>query len=139
MGLFDSISGGLAGQLGGQGQNGNLLAAAAKLIGSRDVGGLSGLLQLFNQKGKGDAVASWVSSDENRPISPDEVEGVLGHDRVQRIADEAGMSEPEASRGLSSLLPQLVDKLTPDGKVPDNDSADNTLSQLASRFLGSGR
>lgn len=137
MGLFDSISGGLADRLGGgQGQNSNLLGAAAKLINSGDIGGLSGLLRMFDQHGQGEVASSWISKGENRPISPDALEDVLGHDRVQRIAGEAGMSEQDASRGLSSLLPQLVDQLTPDGKVPDNDSANSTLSQLAGRFLG---
>lgn len=138
MSLFDKASRGidqLAGQFGGQGSS--LIGAAAKLIRSKDIGGLHGLLQMFQQKGYGDAVKSWISNDsENKQISGGDVENVLGVDRVRQVAKQAGVSEQEASGGLAHALPQLVDRLTPDGKVPDNDSANNTLSQLAGRFLG---
>lgn len=136
MSLWDSIGKGLAGQLAGGGQQNNLLAAAAQLIGSSNIGGLGGLTQLFNKHGQGDTVASWVSTGDNKPISPDALRGVLGQERIQEVATTAGVSEQEATQGLSSLLPQLVDKLTPDGKLPPDESANSALSQLATQFLG---
>lgn len=134
MGLFDTIGKGLGQMGGGEGQN-KLIGAAAQWINSSNVGGLSGLLQMFEQHGQGDKVRSWVSQGENQEISPDEVESALGHERVQQFANEAGVSEQEASSGLSALLPKLVDMLTPDGKVPQGNESNNALSQLASRFL----
>lgn len=136
MSLFDNLSKGLIGQLtrGGR-QQSNLMAAVAQLISSGKIGGLSGLTQLFNQRGHGDKMASWVSTGENQPISPDELKDTLGQERVREIANTAGVSEDEASRGLSDVLPQLVDKMTPSGQMPDDNEANSTLSQLASRFL----
>lgn len=134
MGLFDSMGKGLMDQFGG-GQQSGLVGAVAQMLSSGKIGGLSGLALLFNQQGKGDKMASWVSSGENQPIAPEEVTRVLGPDRVQEIANTAGVSEQEAASGLSSVLPQLVDKLTPDGKLPDDNTATNTLSQIASQFL----
>lgn len=133
MDLFDSIGKGVADRLAGGGKQNALIGAVAQLINSPNIGGLNGLVQLFNQRGQGDTVASWISTGENRKVSPETVEGVLGQDRIQHIASTANMSEQETSRGLAGLLPQLVDKLTPEGKLPD--SAGNSLSQLADRFL----
>lgn len=141
MGLLENfgtgIVGQLAGQFGGGDQNKNrLIGAAAKLIGSSNVGGLGGLTQLFAQRGQGDKVNSWLSTNQNREISPNEVQDVLGPERIRQVANDAGMSEQETSQGLSSVLPQLVDKMTPDGKMPEGDQANSALSQLASHFLG---
>ena len=136
MDIFDSIGKGVAGQAAG-GKNPNaLIGAVAQLINSRNIGGLSGLTQLFDRNGQGDTIASWISTGENRPISPDALQGVLGQERIQHVASAADMSEQDASRGLASLLPQLIDKLTPDGKLPENDAAGSSLSQIAGRFLG---
>ena len=140
MALMDNLGKGMVGQLAGQfggGQNSKLIGAVAKLISGGGIGGLSGLTQMFAQHGLGDTVNSWVSTDKNRDISPNEVQDVLGEDRIREVANEAGVSEQEASSGLASVLPQLVDKLTPDGKLPESNSANSTLSQLASQFLGS--
>lgn len=137
MSLMDSLGKGLLGQLsglGGGGQN-NMIGAIASMLSSREVGGLGGLAQLFNQRGHGDAVNSWISRGENRPISPDAVQDVLGEERIQQVADNAGVSREDASQGLSSLLPQLVDKMTPDGQLPEPNASNNMLSQLASHFM----
>lgn len=139
MGLLDNLGkdmvGQIAGQFGGSGQSNRLLGAAAALI-SRS-GGLNGLMQMFQQHGMGDTVNSWISTDRNRDISPHEIQDALGQDNVRAVAQDAGVSEQEASSGLASVLPQLVDKLTPDGKLPVSTNADSTLNRLASHFLGS--
>src|SRR6478609_8640431 len=102
MGLLDNLSkDGFLSQLsGGNDQQKGLLGAAAQLIGGAGIGGLSGLTQLFHQHGQGDKVESWVSTGENRAISPEELQGVLGSDCIHQLADSAGMSEQETSRGL---------------------------------------
>lgn len=141
MGLLDNMGKGMVGQLAGQfgGQNNRLIGAVAKLISGGGIGGLSGLTQMFAQRGHAHTVNSWVSTDQNRDISPNDVQDVFGPDRIREVANEAGVSEQEASSGVASVLPQLVDKLTPDGKLPDNDSANSALSQLANQFLGNQR
>jgi uncharacterized protein YidB (DUF937 family) len=120
---------------GGREQNCNLVAVVARLINSQNVGGLNGLARLFNERGQGDKFASWISAGENHAISPEEVQGVLGQNRVQQVASTSGMSEEEAARGLARVLPEFVDKLTPAGRLPEGRSVDVALSQLVSRFL----
>ena len=138
MGLMDGFSSGLVGKLAGQfgGGNNRLVGAAAKLIGGGNVGGLSGLAQLFAQRGHGDTVNSWISRDDNREITTPQLQEVLGQERIREVASNAGVTETEAADGLASVLPQLVDKLTPDGKLPETNASNGMLSQLAGQFLG---
>ncbi|MFL6652992.1 MAG: YidB family protein [Sulfurifustaceae bacterium] len=135
MALFGDLTKGLMDNLGGGGEHNKLMGAVAQLLSSPSMGGLSGLVQMFHQKGESGTVQSWVSNGENQPISPDKVQEVLGQERVKEVADTAGVSEEQASHGLAQILPQLVNQLTPEGKLPENDSATGTLSQLAQRFL----
>lgn len=135
MSVLDGIGKRAAGKIAGMNQQHSLIGAAAKLLSSPDVGGLTGLVKLFSTHGHEETVSSWISTGENYPISPGEVEGVLGRERVRQVASTAGVSEQEASQGLSRVLPQLVDQLTPEGKLPPDHAGRDTLSQLASRFL----
>lgn len=109
---------GLSNLLGG---NGNLLKVLLPLLagGAGGLGGLGGLLSKFNQSGHGSKAQSWVSTGANEPISPDEVEQALGADQVAKLAADAGVSHDEAKSGLATMLPGLVDKLTPGGNLPD--------------------
>jgi len=135
MKLFETnISNGLTTQLAGGAPQNNLIGAAAKLISEPDIGGFYGLVRLFSKHGQGDTMLSWVSTGANQPIAPDTLEIVLGHDRIEEVARAAGISEEDASYGLARVLPQLVDNLTPDGKLPEGRAANDTLSQLTSRF-----
>jgi len=137
MSLFDSLAKGVVDQmLGGSAQNNNLLGAAAKLINSPEIGGLTGLAQLFTKQGQGDAMTSWISAGKNLPISPDEIQKVLGSGRIQELASSLGLSSAEVSKGLASALPQLIDQITPNGKLPAGNEASDMLGQLAKRFLG---
>jgi uncharacterized protein YidB (DUF937 family) len=129
MSFFDNFS-----HAGGRTQSG-LLGIVAAVIGGAHIGGLSGLKKLFDQKGRGDVMRSWVSTGRNKPISPNDVEYILGRERVRRIAADAGVTDEEATSVLSGVLPELVDQLTPDGKLPDDGVADDRLSELAGRVL----
>jgi uncharacterized protein YidB (DUF937 family) len=116
MGLFDSVVGALA---GGQSGNGSqLLDAVMQLINSQP-GGLGGLVQSFQQGGLGEIVNSWVSTGQNLPVSPEQLQSVLGGAQLQDIAAQLGMSPEQATGGLADLLPQMVDKLTPNGQLPE--------------------
>ena len=120
MGLFDELGKGLLGKLtgaGGGGQN-PLMDVITGLISNPNTGGLSGLVQAFAGKGLGDVIGSWISTGENQPISADQIQHVLGNVQLQGIAEKLGISSQEASGGLSELLPQIIDKLTPDGSIP---------------------
>jgi uncharacterized protein YidB (DUF937 family) len=85
-------------------------------------GGLSGMLQSFHDKGLGGLVSSWVGTGQNLPISADQIQNVLGSDQVKELAAKAGISPDIASNALTQLLPTLVDKLTPNGEMPQHSS-----------------
>jgi uncharacterized protein YidB (DUF937 family) len=137
MSLFDSLAKGVVDQISsGSGTNNDLLGAAAKLVNSSEIGGLSGLMQLFTKHGQGDAISSWISTGKNLPISADAIQKVLGDGRIQELAGNLGLSASDVSKGLASVLPQMVDKLTPNGSLPAGNEASDMLGQLAKKFLG---
>src|SRR5512135_1934648 len=121
MGLFDEVGGGLAGKLFGGGDKNALMESIIGLINDPQTGGLAGLAQTLKDKGLGDVVSSWISTGKNLPVSADQITQALGSDQIQQISKNAGVSQEEASKGLASLLPEIIDKLTPDGKVPQSD------------------
>ena len=81
-------------------------------------GGLAGLVQTFREKGLGDVVNSWISRERNQPVTAAQIETALGNDTVQRLAAKIGVSTSTIATGLATVLPQVVDKLTPNGTLP---------------------
>lgn len=81
-------------------------------------GGLAGLVQKFREQGLGDIVNSWISRERNQPVTAAQIESVLGNDTVQALAAKVGVSTSTISTGLATVLPQVIDKLTPQGTVP---------------------
>jgi uncharacterized protein YidB (DUF937 family) len=100
-------------------------------------GGLQGLVQSFHDKGMGGLVSSWVGSGANCPITADQIHQVLGSDQVKALAAKAGISPDAAGSAIAQLLPGLVDKLTPNGSVPDRSNvlamASSMLQNLESK------
>jgi len=119
--------------LGGGDKNNDLMSVVMNLVGGQK-GGLTGLISQFTSKGLGDVVGSWVSTGKNLPISPDQLQGVLGNDAVKNIASKLGMDTKSVTSQLSNLLPQVVDKLTPDGKVPEGDIMSKGMDILGGLF-----
>lgn len=116
MGMLDNLGGkALNSVMGG---SSNPLAQQLLQWINNHPGGLTGLIQTFHQKGMGDLVNSWVSTGQNQPISPEQVHNALGSDTVQQLASSAGVSTETAASSLSQMLPMLIDKLTPDGQLP---------------------
>src|SRR5689334_10976939 len=103
------------------GSSNPLVATVMQMINTQP-GGLSGLLQQFHDKGLGSLVSSWVSTGQNLPISADQIQHVLGSDQVKELAAKAGIAPDAAGSHLAQLLPFLIDKLTPNGQVPQNSS-----------------
>ncbi len=83
-------------------------------------GGLSGLVQIFHEKGLGEVVSSWVGTGQNLPVTSEQVHHIFGSQRVQELASQAGVSPEAASSRLAALLPVLVDNLTPNGQLPQH-------------------
>ena len=151
MGIFDSVLKQALGGGQGGGELGNLIglvaknpqivAAVAGLLSTKDAsiggsGGLGGLISAFQNKGLGDMVASWISTGPNPPISATQVTDVLGSATMGQFAQKAGVPVAEAGSLLAGLLPTVIDKLTPDGKLPEASSLESTLSSLLSGFGG---
>lgn len=105
----------------------NPLASSVMQMINNQPGGISGLLQQFHDKGMGGLVTSWVGTGQNLPISADQIQHVLGSEQVKELAAKAGISPDEASSHLAQLLPMLVDKLTPNGQVPQGSSSNSSM------------
>src|ERR1700704_1174033 len=114
-GLGDLLKGGLGGLLAG--------GAAGSVIS----GGLGDLLRQFQQNGQGDTANSWVSPGPNKQIAPDDLANALGADQIDALASQSGLSREELLAGLSQHLPDVIDHLTPDGRLP-------TESELSRRL-----
>jgi uncharacterized protein YidB (DUF937 family) len=92
--------------------------------------GLGGVLNALQSGGLGDVVSSWVGTGANKAISSAQVQAALGSEKVSQFAQQAGVNPSEASSALAAMLPQLVDKLSPDGKLPDAQGLDGLIGKL---------
>ncbi len=137
MGLLDGMVGQLAGSLlGGGGQFGQLgaivngltggnIAQGANLLGAvatllQQQGGLPAVLQRFEQAGLGSEAQSWVGTGPNAGISAEQLGQALGDGSIAQVASRLGLSGGQAGAALAQLLPEVVNQLTPQGRVPDN-------------------
>ena len=123
--------GGLGGVLGSMLGGGGASAGAGQAsgggggglggLGGLAGGGLGGLLDQFTKNGMGDVAKSWISTGENKPVSPDQISQVFGKDAIGGLASQLGIGHAEVAGQLSQILPGLVDKLTPHGQIPQGD------------------
>ena len=135
MGLLDGLAGKVSESLGlGSGGNAQLLNAVISMLTNKQAGELSGMVGAFQQKGLGDLMSSWISTGKNLPISPVQLRNGIGEERLRSLAQHAGVSEESASSQLSDLLPGLIDKLTPDGKLPDSSILEKGLEMLKGKI-----
>lgn len=134
MGGRNAAGGGLGGMLGGLlgggkgGGLGGLLqggaadnSAGASLPGGLLAGGLGGLLEQFQRSGHGDIANSWVGTGDNRSIAPDQLADALGPETVDQLSEQTGMPQQDLLSQLSQALPNVVDQLTPNGRLPSDD------------------
>ena len=135
MGIFDDLVGKVVGAVqGSPGQEQGLAAGVMGLLTNRDTGGIAGLIQSFNQQGLGDVISSWVGTGANAAITPDQVQEVLGSDVIQQLAEKSGVSVEAAKAQLAELLPSLIDKVTPEGKIPEGGLLDMGQELLRGLF-----
>lgn len=133
MGLLDNLENRAAGSALGDGTN-SLTSGLLQLI-QNQPGGLQGLVQSFHDKGLGGIVSSWIGTGPNPPISGDQVHQVLGSDQVKALAAKAGISPDVAGTAIAQILPGLIDKLTPNGSLPDHS---NVLEMASSMIKNLG-
>src|SRR5262245_6593041 len=108
MGLFDGVLGGLVGA--------GMVSVVNDLLAKH--GGVQGVVNAFETNGLGATVRSWVGTGPNEPVSPADVHRVLGPDLLQQLSAKSGLSVQELTEKLSQVLPQAVDRMTPDGTIP---------------------
>ena len=133
MGLLDMVTG----ALGGAGSNPLVGVVMQMLSGNGQAGGLAGLVKTFQEKGLGDQMASWIGTGENQPVSSDQIKTALGDEQLGQIASQLGMDQNQAAGGLAAMLPQVIDKLTPNGRVPQgNDLMAQGLELLKGKLFG---
>lgn len=116
MSIFDSIIGMAENKFGLNGGKANGLVSALLSLIITD-GGLSGFLGRFRNAGLGDTVDSWITTGNNAPLSGEQLESGLGANTVAEIAKQAGVTHSTATSALAAIVPQVVDRLTPDGEV----------------------
>lgn len=117
MGLLDTLVGELGGSLEGDASaHQDLLQGVMGMFASS--GGLAGLTSLFQQAGLGRLIASWIATGPNPPISAAQITQVLGSEKISELAARAGLSPQAAGASLAQLLPTLVDRMTPNGRIP---------------------
>jgi uncharacterized protein YidB (DUF937 family) len=150
MGLLDSVIGAL-GQGGGGAANPQaaLINAIVGMLaqggggggGAGGLGGgLAGLVEQFSRSGLGHVANSWVGTGQNLPISPDQLGQVLGRDQLSGMASQLGMNQGDLLGQLAHMLPQVVDKLTPQGQIPQGDVGGmGDLGSLLGGLLGGAR
>jgi uncharacterized protein YidB (DUF937 family) len=143
MGILDTVLGAVKSQVtnnaapGAVGADRGLLESVIGMVSDPQSGGLAGLIEKISAGGLGEQVASWVSTGQNLPVSAEQIQQVLGSSFVQGLAQKMGINTADVAGSLATLLPQVVDKLTPDGQVPgDNNLLQAGLAGLTSLLGG---
>ena len=135
MGLLDKIISMASGSLSADSGQGGMLDQLLNTINNPSIGGIPGLIEKFQNGGLGEVVSSWIGTGENQPVSGDQITNTLGADKIKDIAASLGVSDTEAADGLASILPQLIDKLTPDGQVPEGNALQEGLLSLVQKIM----
>ena len=131
MGLLDEVLAMAGGSGAQQSQHASALGAILSLINSPQVGGLAGLQSMFQQGGLGHIMSSWIGNGPNLPVSANQLQNVLHGGALQQAAQQAGMDSSQFTSTMSTLLPHLVDKVSPNGQLPDASALQQMLKGLA--------
>src|SRR6476646_9123954 len=128
MGLLDAILGGMMGGqgqsaggpgMGAEGQN-PLLQIVLQLLTQN--GGLQGMLGKFQQAGYGEQAQSWIGTGQNMPIDAGALSQIFGQGQLAEIAQQLGLPHDQVAGQLAQELPNVVDRMTPDGQIPEGHS-----------------
>jgi uncharacterized protein YidB (DUF937 family) len=118
-------------------QHAGLAEAVMGMLSHEQSGGIGGLARQFEQAGLGSVVNSWISTGTNQPVSAQQLESVLGSGVLQQLAQKAGLNAQSVGPLLTTLLPVIIDKLTPQGQVPQQTGGG--LLELGLQMLRGGR
>lgn len=132
MGLLDDVLGmaGMGNAAQSQ-QHAGALSMILNLINSPQVGGIAGLQQMFQGKGLGNIVSSWISTGQNLPITGDQLQSVLPANALQDMVSKSGMDLSQLTGIFSQLMPHAVDQMTPNGQIPDSSALSQMMKGLS--------
>jgi uncharacterized protein YidB (DUF937 family) len=116
MGLLENISG-LAGNASKNFGDSKFITGLLQVIENK-FGGLGSFIQTLNQSGLGDIVSSWIGTGANKSISEGEVVRGFGKENIHELSEKTGMPESDTVKKLTTTLPEVVNKLTPEGVLP---------------------
>jgi len=133
MSLISGILGSLLGGLNTNQQSG-LLSAVSGLV--TQSGGIEGLVQKFGSQGLGHLVQGWVGTGPNPPATPQNIEQVVPPAQLDEIAKQTGIDRSQIAAHIAQILPQLVDKLTPQGQAVSGSALQQGLASLMQGGLG---
>jgi uncharacterized protein YidB (DUF937 family) len=108
MGLFNGLMRGVA--------SAGVLALVAKLV--NDHGGLDGMANTLREKGLADAVHSWIGTGKNDTVTPQQMHDAIGTQKMDELAQQSGMTRDQVAGELSTALPEVMNRLSPQGKLP---------------------
>ena len=120
--MFESIVKDVQEKFGLGDKAGSLLASLLGLIINPANGGFHGFIERFREAGLGEAAESWITDDDNQPLTDEQLTSALGEDTVEAVADQSGVDRATAVSALGLMTPHVVDRLTPDGEIPDETS-----------------
>src|SRR5215475_6940528 len=132
MGLLDDVLGmaGMGNAAQSQ-QHAGALSMILNYINSPEVGGIAGLERMFQQKGLGSIISSWIGTGQNLPISGDQLQSVMQGGALQNMASKSGMDVSQLTSLFSKLMPHAVDRMTPNGQIPDSNAVSQMMKGLA--------
>lgn len=136
MGLFDSLAKNALGSMLGGSSKQDPAAMLSGLLG--EAGGIEGLKSQFSSAGLGEQFSSWVSTGENQPVTEDQMQSAIGPDVLQGLASKLGMNTSTIMPLLAQFLPQVIDKLTPQGQITDNQPSSGQLQSVLTSVISSG-
>lgn len=138
MGLLDGVIGGVLNNLGNaggaQGGDNPILRLVMGLV--QQNGGLGGLVDTLTRNGLGQEAASWVGRGDNLPVSAEQLGQALGSGPLAQLAERFGVDPQGLGGNLAQYLPEVVNQLTPDGRLPDNANSSELLEQGLSALAG---
>jgi len=135
MGLLDQVLGTLASGES-KGQAPGVAEALVAMLNDPRTGGIAGLMRQFQDRGLGDSFSSWVGTGQNQPITPDDVSRGLGPDRVSELSQRANVPSSQLGALAALVLPLLIDKLTPNGDVPEQAQVGRNSTDILRSLLG---
>lgn len=138
MGLLDSLISGAVSQMLGGGNKANLINLVLGMLqgggGGTQAGGLGSIIEQFTRAGFGQQAQSWVGTGANMPIGPEDLMKVFGQGQLQQWGQQLGLNPQETAGSLSSVLPEIINQLTPKGQVTQGNEFDSLLSALRGKL-----